>query len=141
MAVLSIVQVILLLVTVVGKTVQVADCPPWFERVNTTWRDINVTYCACSSTDSFYIKCDQKQKQSSLRLASCVFYDSQADDVVVTGCPFLFPKHKIENNVIPLPQNVSELNTFICGNLSREVKWPLCGKCQWYWCFNILHWE
>ena len=129
MAVLSIVQVILLLVTVVGKTVQVADCPPWFERVNTTWRDINVTYCACSSTDSFYIKCDQKQKQSSLRLASCVFYDSQADDVVVTGCPFLFPKHKIENNVIPLPQNVSELNTFICGNLSREVKWPLCGKC------------
>ena len=126
MAVLSIVQVALLLVTVVG---QVEDCPPWFERLNTTWRGTSVTYCACSSASSDHIVCDQKQQQSSLRLASCVFYDPQADDVVTAACPFLFPKHIIKNNVIPLPQEVSELNAFICGNLSREVKGPLCGKC------------
>ena len=127
MAVLSIV---ILLVTVVGNTEQVGDCPPWFEWVNATWPSTNGTYCACSSTSlDFYIRCDQRQQQSSLRLASCVFYDSQADDVVVAACPFLFPKHMIKNNVIPLPQNVSELNAIICGNLSREVKGPLCGKC------------
>ena len=122
-------SIVILLVTVVGNTEQVGDCPPWFEKVNATWTNTNGTYCACSSIDSYHIVCDQKQQQSSLRLASCVFYDSQTDDVVVAACPFLFPKHMIKNNVIPLPQNVSELNAIICGNLSREVKGPLCGKC------------
>ena len=28
-----------------------------------------------------------------------------------------------------LPTIVSELNTVVCGNLSREVKGPLCGRC------------
>ena len=129
MAVLKIVQVVLLLATVIGNTEQVEDCPPWFEWANATWPNTTVKYCACSSTSLYHIVCDQKQQQSSLRLASCVFYDSQADDVVVAACPFLFPKHMIKNNVIPLPQNVSELNTYICRSLSREVKGPLCGKC------------
>ena len=123
-------SIVILLVTVVGNTEQVGDCPPWFKWVNATWPNTTVKYCACSSTSlDFYIKCDQRQQQSSLRLASCAFYDSKTDDVVVAACPFLFPKHAIKNNVIPLPQEVSELNTYICGNLSREVKWPLCGKC------------
>ena len=129
MAAPRIVQVTLLFVTVVGSTEQVQDCPPWFERANATWTNTNGTYCACSSVDSYHIVCDQKQQQSSLRLVSCVFYDSQTDDVVVAACPFLFPKHMIKSNVIPLPQKVSELNAIMCGSLSREVKGPLCGKC------------
>ena len=32
-------------------------------------------------------------------------------------------------NIVPLPRNVSDLNTFVCGSLNREVKGPLCGKC------------
>ena len=31
--------------------------------------------------------------------------------------------------MFPLPANVSELNTVVCGNLTREVKGPLCGRC------------
>ena len=123
-------SIVILLVTVVGNTEQVGDCPPWFKWVNTTWPSTNGTYCACRSTGlNLYIKCDQRHQQSSLRLAACVFYDSQTDDVVVAECPFLFPKLMTKNNVIPLPQEVSELNTYICGSLSREVNGPLCGKC------------
>ena len=129
MAVLSIVQVVLLIVTLVGKTEQEGDCPPWFEMVNVTWTSTNATYCACSSTTSRYIECDQKQQQSSLRFGSCVFYDSGAGDVVAGICNFMFPKHMIKNNVIPLPREVGELNTTICGSLSREVRGPVCGKC------------
>ena len=129
MAVLSIVQVALLIVTLTGKTGQEGDCPPWFEMVNTTWTSTNVTYCACSSTFSEYIECDQKQQQSSLTLGSCVFYDSGADDVMAARCNFVFPKLMIKNNVIPLPHEVGELNTTICGNLSRAVEGPFCGKC------------
>ena len=31
--------------------------------------------------------------------------------------------------MFPPPANVSELNTVVCGNLTREVKGPLCGRC------------
>ena len=31
--------------------------------------------------------------------------------------------------MFPLPANVSELNTVVCGNLTREVKGPMCGSC------------
>ena len=129
MAVLITVQIALLFITVVGKTEQERNCPPWFKTANTTWRNTTVMYCACSPRRSAHIECDQIQQQSSLRLASCVFYDSQTNDVLAAPCPFLFPKHMIKNNVIPLPQKMNELNTIICGNLSREMRRPLCGKC------------
>ena len=35
----------------------------------------------------------------------------------------------IKNNINPLPPKMNELNTTICGNLSREMRRPLCGKC------------
>ncbi|CAI8039817.1 hypothetical protein GBAR_LOCUS22191, partial [Geodia barretti] len=28
-----------------------------------------------------------------------------------------------------LPANVNEINSAVCGNLSREVKSPSCGRC------------
>ena len=28
-----------------------------------------------------------------------------------------------------LPANVNEFNSVVCGNLSREVKSPSCGRC------------
>ena len=50
-----------------------------------------------------------------------MFNDSVDDNVVAADCPFLF---SLKDSVI-LPTNVSELNTFLCGNLSREIKGSL----------------
>lgn len=119
---------VLLLLTISTKTGQTEDCPPWFKRLNTTWENITVTYCACISTTSKHVKCEQEQQQSYLRQASCVFYNySSSNEVVAADCPFLFPN--IKKEFISLPNKVSELNTFVCGKLNREVKGPLCGKC------------
>ena len=130
MAVQSTIQVVLLLVSsfaIEGKTDGVRECPPWFKWVNTT--DSHFPHCVCSQAMSYCIDCNQENQQSSLKPASCVFYDSDSDEVVAASCPFLFPKHMLENGAIPLPTNVSELNAFVCGNLRREVEGPLCGKC------------
>ena len=130
MAVQSTIQVVLMLVSsfaIEGKTDGVRECPPWFKWVNTT--DSHFPHCVCSQAMSDCIDCNQENQQSSLKPASCVFYDSDSDEVVAALCPFLFPKHMLENGVVPLPTNVSELNAFVCGNLRREVEGPLCGKC------------
>ena len=41
----------------------------------------------------------------------------------------MFPKHLIVDGHIPLPSKVSELNNFTCGNLHRDLSFPLCCRC------------
>ena len=100
------------------------DCPPWFKWMNTSYSS---GYCVCASEDIHTIECDQVNQKSYLRLATCVFYDSEKDEIAAGRCPFIFPS----NNGLTflLPNNVNDLNKFVCGNFSREVKRPLCGKC------------
>ena len=43
--------------------------------------------------------------------------------------PILYPMSARENAKFVLPSNMSELNSVVCGNLSREVKGPSCGRC------------
>ena len=47
----------------------------------------------------------------------------------MTACPYVFPKHLIVDGHILLPSKVSELNSFTCGNLNREIGTYLCGRC------------
>ena len=104
------------------------ECPPWFEWVNST--SDSSGYCACAPALGNHIICNQKSQQSFLISGSCVFYDTKTDCVMTTECRFLFPKGVLENNILfPLPKNVSDLNEAVCGNLSREVKRPFCGRC------------
>ena len=101
------------------------DCPPWFRWVNTS---SSSGYCVCASDVIGPIECDQVNQKSYLRLASCVFYDSDANDIVAARCPFIFPSNSAVKFL--LPSNVNNLNKFVCGNFSREVKGPLCGECS-----------
>ena len=100
------------------------DCPPWFEWVNAS---DSSGYCACTQTLTSVIECDQISQKSSLMLASCIFYDSDIDGVVAAQCPYLLPESS--GLALPLPGNLSDLNEFVCGNLGREVRGPLCGHC------------
>ena len=118
-------QVVPLLVLVISATVlSERDCPPWFKWVNTSYSS---GYCACASEEIRPIKCDQIHQKSYLRLATCVFYDSDTDEIAAGRCPFIFPNSN--KLAFLLPNNVNDLNKFVCGNFSREVKGPLCGKC------------
>ena len=95
------------------------ECPPWFEWVNTS--DIS-GYCACFEVTPNYIHCNQKHQTSYLSQGACTFYDAKSDKIWGSWCPFLFPDDVLQDGMFSLPANVSELNTVVCGNLTREVK-------------------
>ena len=110
--------------TVVGSPVEaVKECPPWFKLVDTS----NSTgYCACDVELPVTVYCDQINQMSFLAQGSCAFHDFGDNITRVYWCHFLFPT-TMER--LSLPPTVSELNSVVCGNLGREVKGPLCGRC------------
>ena len=118
------VHLTLLVMTVVSLVEAVEECPPWFEWVNIS---DSSGYCACSSNVPNFVYCEERNQKSSISQGSCTFYNSQT--MRGSWCPFLFPDDAIRDGTFPLPPNVSELNSVVCGNLSREVKGPLCGRC------------
>ena len=125
--------VLLFILLVVSATVVseagngVRECPPWFEWVNTS---DSSGYCVCATAATPMVTICSQQKQTSYVLqSSCTFYDAKSDQIWGSRCPFFFPDDVIQDGMFPLPANVSELNTVVCGNLTREVKGPLCGRC------------
>ena len=113
----------LLVTTAVGWVAKaVKECPPWFEWVNTS---DSSGYCDCLSEVPNFIHCDERNQRSSISQGSCIFYNHK-EDISATSCLCFFPT---KNGMFTLPANVSELNIVVCGNLSREVKCPLCGRC------------
>ena len=102
------------------------ECPPFFEWVNTS---DSSRYCVCDEEVPPGIQCEQRNQVSLLSQGYCTFYDSKEDIIWVSKCPFLFPKSVTKNAKFVLPSNVSELNSVVCKNLSREVKGPSCGRC------------
>ena len=111
----------------VAPMVHTEECPPWFMQENTT--SSNSPTCVCSTTQQYKIHCNQVKQESSLILGYCAFQDIATNGTLVAACPYVFPKHLIVNYRIPLPRRVSELDSFMCGNLNRETGSYLCGRC------------
>ena len=107
--------------------VHTEECPPWFRLKNITGSLI--PQCVCSTTQQYKISCNQVKQESSLTLGYCAFEDTATNGTVVAACPYVFPKHLIVNYHIPLPRRVSELNSFMCSNLNRNIGSYLCGRC------------
>ena len=103
------------------------ECPPWFEWVNSTSNPPG--YCACGLNLPRYVRCNQIEQVSFLERGACCFYYAQEDAIQCGWCPFVLPDHVIEEGQFRLPTNVSDLNTVLCGNLIRQVKGPMCGRC------------
>ena len=66
---------------------------------------------------------------SYLKIGHCAFQDVESNQTVVGSCPYVFPTRLIHDSFIRLPETLSELNSFICGHLKREIRAPLCGRC------------
>ena len=111
----------------VGLLDRVRESPPWFEWVNSTSNSPG--YCVCTPNLPPYVRCNQIEQVSFLARGACCFYYAQEDAIRCGWCPFVLPDHVIEKGQFRLPTNVSELNTVLCGNLIRQVKGPMCGRC------------
>ena len=122
--------VLLLLLVVSARKVYLVEgqkeCPPWFEWINSS---DSSGFCACATQVPIFIKCDQKTQISSLFQGSCIFYDSSENRNRAFWCTFAFTENVTEKGMFSLPDSVTELNNIVCGNFSREVKGPMCGRC------------
>ena len=73
--------------------------------------------------------CDQYTYTSYLKLGNCAFQNNATGNTIVGQCPYVFPDHLFEEQLLQLPQNIDELNSMICKNLTREVGQSMCGRC------------
>ena len=119
--------VYLILILVVKVSSRGDECPPWFTLDYTN--DSLFPQCVCSQAMSSYITCNQRERTSYIKVGHCAFLDEVTNDTVVTDCPYVFPQHLIHNGHLLLPQNLNQLNTFMCGHLTRQLGSPLCGRC------------
>ena len=124
---ISFVLLVISSTAVEGLLDRVRECPPWFEWVNSTSNSPG--YCACAPNLPLYVRCNQIEQVSFLERGTCCFYYAQEDAIRCGWCPFVLPDHVIEKGQFRLPTNVSDLNTVLCGNLTRQVKGPMCGRC------------
>ena len=97
-------------------------CPPWFVYNTTT------NQCECYSNPSLngIVKC--AEEAALLRLGYCTTYQEEAG-LSVGSCNYLRPSlyEVTDDNYIRLPDNVSELNDYLCGPVNRKGK--LCSEC------------
>ena len=120
-------QIVLSLVALVSVSGAGEKCPPWFllRRNN----DSQFPQCVCSEAMPTKIVCSQIEQMSFLKLGHCAYQDETISATVVSDCPYMFPAHLIHDGLIRLPHNTSQLNSFVCGHLKREITAPLCGRC------------
>ena len=55
-------------------------------------------------------------------------YNEEKDVVFIGGCPFVNQQSEVDEVYVKPPQNVPELNEFLCGGLNRTG--VLCSQCQ-----------
>ena len=120
---------LLLLVSVCGGELLQVDqsqCPTWFvpQVINGT------SVCECStSVHGQPLKCHQSSNSIQMHNGNCMTYD-ESNDTVLGACPYSYYAYERHGSHgwINIPQNVSDLNEFMCGGLNRTGL--LCGKCQ-----------
>ena len=101
-------------------------CPTWYVFNSTSKK------CFCPDLDESWVVCDQFTHKAYLARGLCMTFDNRTGNTDVGKCPYtIFDKqHEAPqgNGYIELPENVSDLNEFMCGLWNREGY--LCSKCK-----------
>ena len=101
------------------------QCPPW------TYYNASIQRCKCYSDEKdrgvSIVICNEQE--SSLGYNYCMTYDEESGTSTVSYCQyFTLQGHNISRpGLIDLPDNISELNEYMCGPMNR--KGFLCSEC------------
>ena len=101
------------------------SCPTWYTF------DKKENKCLCQGVAE-YVVCDEGVDTVHLKDGMCVTFDNDTGKIVVGKCPYMAfnrqYEYLLENGYMELPENVSDLNQFMCGPWNREGH--LCHKCK-----------
>ena len=101
------------------------QCPPW------TYYNASIQRCKCYNDEKDrgvpIVTCNEQE--SSLGYNYCMTYDEESGTSTVSYCPYFTLKgHNISRpGLINLPDNISELNEYMCGPMNR--KGIVCSEC------------
>ena len=94
-------------------------CPPAFV--------VQGNSCVCAEWPRNIIICDQCSLNASIQIGYCMTYDETIGEVTVGRCPQAKHRHDYHKFYYPLPQNVSDLNGYVCRPFNSEG--INCGYC------------
>ena len=103
------------------------QCPPW------TYYNASIQRCKCYNDEKdrgvSIVICNDSEQESSLGYNYCMTYDEESGTSTLSYCPyFTLQGHNISGpGLIDLPNNISELNEYMCGPMNR--KGIVCSEC------------
>ena len=122
-------SIILLVLVKIVNGIDLSACPTWYdaEMINSS-----VTRkCICNDIERV-VMCIRDVQQVRLREGICMTYNNDTEEVEVGMCPYsVFDKRYAalqKDGYIYIPQNVSELNQFMCKSWGRDGY--LCSDCK-----------
>ena len=82
----------------------------------------------CGATIGIDVLCDDATEQTLILAGFCMSYNNQVNDTVIGACPFNYHLPDANEYYVTLPNDTSELNSFMCSGLNRTGL--LCSQCQ-----------
>ena len=107
-----------------SSVVEERSCPTWYWKIKRN----GVTRCACGATLRDTVVCDDAAQETLLIAGLCMSYDDTINETVAGRCPFNYHRPNVQFYYIAVPNDTSELNSFMCSGLNRTGL--LCSQCQ-----------
>ena len=99
------------------------ECPTWFVPVYNN----GTMSCVCGDSLGGAVLCEE-ESNVALFFQYCMTYDEVDDSIACSFCPYQYHKPDVQGWYMNLPQNVCDLNEFMCGGLNRTGL--LCSDCK-----------
>ena len=105
-----------------GQEGEVGECPTW-----TLPAGNNSHFCLCGDSLSGTVICNPDTLNVSIQNGYCMTHNHTHHTTYIAECPYGLNHHSNQDNV-PLPHNVSKLNSAMCGPLNRKGR--VCARCK-----------
>ena len=103
---------------------QEQSCPTWYRETEYN----GVTRCVCGATLDDNIVCNYTTQETLVYVGHCMSYNDTIKETVAGECPFSNHHIGAQTFYATLPNDTSELNSFMCSGLNRTGL--LCSQCQ-----------
>ena len=107
-----------------SSVVEEQSCPTWYRET----KHNTVTRCVCGATIGGYVMCDYATQKTLIIAGLCMSYNETINDTVVGRCAFNYHNPDAQIFYVTLPNDTSQLNSFMCSGLNRTGL--LCSQCQ-----------
>ena len=106
------------------SVVQEQSCPTWYRETEYN----GVTRCVCGATLDGAIVCNYTTQETLVNVGHCMSYNDTTKETVAGECPFSSHHVGAQSFYATLPNDTSELSSFMCSGFNRTGL--LCSQCQ-----------